>query len=1277
MERVWLVPLRRGERAMRSRLLVVGRDVGRRARLARMLKAAGYAIEIAEDSGHLQRIDLKGIALAIVDPLSQGAEVTELIGSLETATGRGVLVLGSGTTAGAVGSIDPSDEAAVIARISSLLAPATTAAAPTPLLRFANYSLDAAGQSLIDHAGVEIALTHKEYRLLEEFVQHPGRVLSRDHLLQVLSGRDADMYDRSVDMLVVRLRRRIEPDSKKPSLILTVPGRGYKLTAAVQTIEVAAGTTVSPASTRRGPAERRQVTALSAESVPGNGGKLPDDPEKLLPLIEAHRRRATAVVSRYNGIVAHCVAREILAYFGHPVAHEDAVANAIHAGLALTECPTDTDAGIPSHLTCRIGIATSIVVADPGGEVIGDAPSMAAEMRRMAEPGQVIIAPSTQRLGGKLFVYDDSASTLLKGASDERTAFRVLGASTSVSRSEALYQGGMTPLVGREPELELLLTAWRQAEAGEGRVVLLSGDPGIGKSRLLVELDNRLAAQTHTTLRHFCSPLHQGSALRPIIARWKQEAGFTSGDTIEERRRKLEAVVAGQELSPAEIALIADMIGIPTAEESRRLDLSPKQRKHQTFDVLQKTLARLAQRQPVLMQLEDVQWIDSSSHELLDTMIRQITGHRILLVVSFRPTFNPPWIGHAGVSVITLTRLGRRQSISLAEHLTGVQALTRPVLERIIDKADGIPLFVEELTKAILATAPGSQLASAVPTSLQASLLARLDQLPAAKQLAQIAAVIGREFPQSLLIEATGLSAPQVAEAIEQLIAAELLFYRGTPPDVTYTFKHALLQEIAYESLLIPQRQHYHGRIAQTILEKLPEWADEQPEVVAHHFTKADLPAAALEWWSKAGDLALRRFAYAEATAHFETALRLVDELEETPRNRSLRLKLQIAYANALRIARGFGMPETQAAFTVARNIAASIQDVSERFPAYYGLWSASFLRGDLVSMQEMVATFARDVQIFPNSPELAIAYRICGMTHWFEGHFREARRYLGRALAIRGGSRDREILYRFGQDVASPAMTYQSIVLWCLGYFDHADSLADEAISCALATQHVPTIAYAHAHAAIFAIIQRDCRRVMPHAQALLALAQKHGMPLWLAFSTFLEGWARCCPVAVASATAEIREGLNLMRSQHQKLFIPLLATLLAEMEAEAGRPEVGLADVNAELTTVAEIGQCWHLSELHRARGKLLLKCSLCDVAAAERSLLEAIDIARSQAARLFELQATVELACLWVRESKRSQARRLILPICEWFDVHNVRETPGALREARTTLRSLVCS
>ena len=1020
--------------------------------------------------------------------------------------------------------------------------------------------------------------------------------------------------------------------------------------------------------------ERRQITVLFCDIVGSTPLSTRLDPEELRDVLSAYQATVAAAVAGKKGYIARFVGDGVLAYFGWPNPDEAHAQSSVRAALAVIEALRS------QQLSVRIGIATGLVVtgdlvgvgAAQTVTAVGETPNLAARLQALAQPDTVVVSKVTRSQLGSMFELEQLGAFTLKGFNKPVSAWRVQRDTGAASRSEIVYETRLTPLVGRNEELDLLLRRWQEAKTGEGRVVLLSGEAGIGKSRLLAELEGRLTGEQHVNLRYFCSPHHQDSPLYPVIARWEQEAGFARGDTAEDRLTKLEALLASSTPALEHLALFATLMSIPTDERYPPLELSAQQWKVQIFAALIQRLVNLTRQAPVLILFEDAHWADPTSIELLDAVIEQVPDLPVLLMVSFRPEFAATWFGRSGVSLMNLNRLDRRNAMALAAQVIKDNVLASPLLDRIVAQSDGVPLFIEELSKAVLEAPDLDQTnaALAVPTTLQASLIARLDRLPAAKQVAQIGAVIGRKFAYSLLAAVAGLPEIQLSKGIDELVTAGLAFRRGLPPDAAYTFKHALVQEVAYESLLKAQRQHFHRRIAEVIRDQIPDWAHKEPELVAYHFTQGGLAAAAIEWWGKAGELAMRRSAFAEAITHLEAALRLAEGLADGPEQRRSRLRLQVTYGNALRIAQGFGVPETQAAFVAARNLAIMVDDISERFPAYYGLWSGSFLRGDLTSMQETAAAFLRDVESRPGSPEAAMAYRICGMTHWFGGGFGEARRNLEQALGVYRAVRDFEAMSRFGQDVVTPAMTYLALVLWPLGLLERASSLVEEAISYALKTKNVSIITYGYGHAATFETLRRDRLRAALYVEALLGPAHKYGIAVWIAFGTFIEGWVRSGAEEREAGIAEMHEGLVLMRSQYLGTFMPLMATLLAEAEAENGRPDVALAALDEELATIERTGQRWFHSELHRTRGEMLLKCQPYDMAAAEAAFMRAIDIARSQAVKLFELQAAVSLGRLWMGEGKLAAAHELIAPIAAWFDDDLDCNT---LRVARNLLNS----
>jgi class 3 adenylate cyclase/predicted ATPase len=1009
--------------------------------------------------------------------------------------------------------------------------------------------------------------------------------------------------------------------------------------------------------------ERRQITVLFCDIVGSTPLASGLDPEDLRDILRTYQASVGAAVAGQQGYVARFVGDGVLAYFGWPNADEAHAESAVRAGLAIVEAIG------PQQLSVRVGIATGLVVTDhligagtaQTVTAVGETPNLAARLQALAQPDTVVVSEATRSHLGQMFELEDLGAVALKGFDRPVRVWRARGATSATSRSETVYAGTVTPLIGRDEELSLLVHRWRQSKAGEGRIVLLSGEAGIGKSRLLAALEDRLANEQRVSLRYFCSPYHQDSPLYPIVARMEREAGFIRGDNAEDRLRKLEVILAPAQPTVDDVALFASLWSIPTNGRYPSLELSPQQRKVRTFASLLRRLSNLANRKPVLMLFEDAHWSDPTSIELLDAVVERVPALPVLLVVSYRPAFVAPWFDLPNVSLMALGRLDRRDSTALAAQVVKDHILSSPLLERIVIQSDGVPLFIEELTRAVLETPELDALGAtlAIPDTLQASLMARLDRLPAAKVVAQIGSVIGREFSHMLLTSAAEVQDAELSEGLSELADSGLLFRRGALPDAVYSFKHALVRDVVYASLPKTPRQELHRRIGEALRDQLRDHVETEPEVIAYHFDQAGLKGPAVEWWSKAGDLALQRSANTEAIAHLEKALNLSQELGDSEERRLSRLRLQIIYGNALRVARGYAVPETKAAFALARDLARTIPDAPERFSADYGLWSASFLGGDLTAMRDLANTFLRNVEGQPELPETGIAHRIGGMTSWFAGDFVNARLYLERALACYDSERDSPLAFRFGQDLAVPAMAYIALTLWPLGVGNPAGYL-ERAIAHALQTKHVPTIAYAYLHGSWFEMLRRDRVSSAPYVRAYLNLTQEHVMPMWLANGAFHEGWQRWHAGDRDTGRAQMHEGLALVREQGQTVFMPLYRVLLAETEADEGRNDAALATVDSELARITETGECWFLSEVQRLQAEVILKLRSTDTEAAEGAFARAIEVARSQSAKRFELSAAKNLARLLKRQGKSTEQRGLLTILADGFDVSSDRKS-----------------
>jgi DNA-binding winged helix-turn-helix (wHTH) protein len=768
-------------------------------------------------------------------------------------------------------------------------------------LCFAGYTLDPR-RGCLRRGEAEIALRPKSFEVLRYLVEHAGRLVPKDEVVGVVWPRVV-VGDESLARCVSEIRAAL--DDHEQRIIRTMPRRGYifeapvsraptETAAARETASSAPGArpdvATSPAEPR--PDERRQLQVMACKWVGLAALAARLDPEDLQQLLEAGRRHCAQIIERYHGYVARDLDDGFVGYFGYPVASEHAAEHAIRAGLALLGSSRDRDGSLGTPLPLRIGIASGIVVV---GEhlAIGGTPTVANALTGLAEVGSLVIAGSTRRLVGGLFDYRDLGGLAVDGSAEQVAAYRVLGTSAIESRFDARQSGALTPLVGREEELELLQRRWRQVREGGGKVVLLSGEPGIGKSRLIAALEEWLKAEAYSALRVFCSPLHTDSALFPVIRLLERTARFNRADPPPQKLAKLAALIeGGAERNRMDVVLLAELLSLPIEDGCRLPEMSPQQRKARTLAALVAQLERMAGRQPVLLIYEDVHWIDPTTRELLELVVDRIARLPVLLILAFRPEFQPPWVGQAHVTSVALGRLARRESMALVAAVAGDKAPAQELIAEIVERADGIPLFVEELTKATLEAATSDDGGTAaprvpsrgrgVPPTLHDSLVARLDHLgPHAKQIAQIGAVIGREFSYELLVLAARTDDSQLRNAVALLGDSGLVFSRGTPPDATFLFKHALLQDIAYAMLLRDRRRELHGRIATALEERFPDIVLKQPELLARHCTAAELTEKALSYWLTASKQAVIRCAMPEAISQLRKGLDLLASLPD------------------------------------------------------------------------------------------------------------------------------------------------------------------------------------------------------------------------------------------------------------------------------------------------------------------------------------------------------------------------------------------------------------
>jgi predicted ATPase len=934
-------------------------------------------------------------------------------------------------------------------------------------------------------------------------------------------------------------------------------------------------------------------------------------------------------------------------------------------------------------LHARVGIATGLVVV--GGEVVehdiaGDTPNFAARLQARAEPDTVVIAASTHRLVGDLFEYRDLGQVELKGIAEPVSAWRALRPSAVESRFEALRGSALTPLVGRDEEIDLLLRRWARAKSGDGQVVLLSGESGIGKSRLTAALHERLAVEPHTRVRYFCSPHRGDSALYPVIAQLERAAGFEHDDLPDAKLGKVERLLRQSgEASDETLPLMADLLSLP-CEGFPALPSDPQRKREMTLIALLKQLEGLAARRPVLLIFEDAHWADSTSLELLDRTIERADRLPVLVVVTFRPEFRAPWVGRAGVTPLALNRLARCHTATLIDGVTGGKALPLEIIDRIVERTDGIPLFIEELTRNLIESGLLHREASryvlahplpalAIPASLQASLMARLDRLPpVAREVSQIGAAIGREFSYELLAAVAHRGNIDLIDALDQLVQAGLVFRTGTPPRVSFAFKHALVQDAAYSILLRGPRQELHGRIGNAIKDRFAEVAETHPEVVAHHLSEAGILESAIDYWQKAAERSLRRSAGIEALRHLLRGIQLTQTLAPSPERNRRTLEQYLALGRMSRIVKGMGASDTLHAFSKAHDLLDKDATVDQQMTVLYGLWGAHYIRAEYAAARavalECLALERRETQ--DEAPMLADY--MMGCTLWATGEFVEARHYLEQSIELYTLT-DAASAVRARCNLDVTALSFLAWTLWALGYTEQATAAMQQAAARARNREHVPLITFVSSGQVFLATaLSATHAPIAASADQVIAYCVEHGVKNH-------ELSARFCLGIRVARHSEPRQGIEIMRAAmhataavETKVWRPLYLGQLAAAHRSLGEIEIGLSLVDEAIRIADGNGERMFEAELHRLRGDLLLDRGSTEDA--EGVLQTAIAIARRQQARFWELRAATSLARLKRRLGRDDEARQAIAPIYDWFtegfDTPDLKDAKALLDE-----------
>ena len=1013
------------------------------------------------------------------------------------------------------------------------------------------------------------------------------------------------------------------------------------------------------------------------------------DPEDLRTLIDAYRKTCDTAIRRYDGQVANYAGDGLMAFFGWPRAHEDDAVRAVHAGLAILSEVTRIRGA--ATLASRVGICSGRVVVGqtggPGGwmEAVGETPNIAARLQAFAAPNTLLVSGSTQRLASGVFDFQDIGTQELKGVTKALQVYRVVSAKQRTSRFEAAHASSLTPLIGRSAELALLLDRWGKTKEGDGQIVLLSGLPGVGKSRLIHELKSSIQNEPHSLLNYQCSPYHTQSAYLPIIEQIELAAQLKGADSDADKFAKVKdylANVIGVRIESA--SLIAHLLSISLGDWNILSTLTPPQIKNKTVDTLLEIILSLSAKQATLCMFEDVHWIDPSTLELLELAMSRVDRAHVMIVVSFRPEFRHVWSGRANATSHSLSRLSRSEVTKMIREMSRDEDLPQKILDQIAEKADGVPLFIEELTAStIMAPVENNHQKSdlerstligpaKVPETLHDALMERVDRVVHGRRLAQVAAVIGREFSYDLLTAASRTDELNLQATLSQLEEADVVYRTGISPSVRFAFKHVLLRDAVYNSLLRGRRQEIHADIAVVLEKHFGELADNRPEILAYHYGEAGNNERAIRCWCEAGRRALANSANVEAISHFRNALQLSGALPDTAQRSKQEVEILLAMGIPLIAVEGYASDQTREAFARARALCLTFNNSPEYFQALFGLWGHSWMGGKNDEALVMANEFLLKSQAPPNSVLLMVAHRIMGSTLLTIGKFRTARHHFEESIALSKieGRQPVYDLYMVEPQVAS--LLLLSWDLWFLGYLDQSLARVSEALALAQTLAHPYSIAFAHYMTSIVHLLRGEPASALRSADQSLEISREQRFSLYVILSTISRGRALGELGRFREALTEIQAGIAEAHRTGVGFMLPMMHAWLAGVYAQSGENETALSIIEQVLREMSDAtGRSWE-SELYRQRAQILLELNPSKVAEAESDFKNAVEVAGRQGAKALELRAATSLAKLWQQQGRADEARHLLEPTCRWFeegadttDLRRARDLLTALR------------